>query len=223
MNKICKLLLIGGLFTALTAASGCGGDKKPAAAPEPTKKAAAATKTPEKKERIKLYTEEQLKKMTPAERSKAKIEEARANMSPEERHAHMASDKPEHKKFEKMLEEYPHLKWGQTGYNWKKMAVDGECIWNYYRVTSGKERPTWTDDKGRKIEGKEEYKITVLYGACKGQCVIEAKSEHKIANTPETYKDPVIEKEVIVPFDETYIRHNENGKKWVTHEKCGTI
>jgi len=217
-----KKIALGLLASTLLFTLGCGDEKKP----EPKKEApkpATTTQAPAKKEKIKLYTDEQLKKMTPAERAKARKEEYRANMDPAERRAHLASDKPEHQKFVKMNnDKYPHLKWGSTGYNWKKVEVDGEAIWNYRRITAGKDRPKFTDDKGRQLEGTEEYNIRVLYGACKGQCVIEATDEHIIKLDAATYKNPKIEKSTIVPFDKTYIRHNENGKKWVTHEKCGT-
>lgn len=217
MNKFGKLLVVGGMLATMAFLAGCGGDKKPA---EPAKP--AATAQPAKKEKIRLYTDEQLKKMTPAERAEARKKEYRANLTPQQLRAHLITDKPEYKKFDEMSKaKYPNLKWGSVGYNYKNVPVDGEVIYDYSRTVDNN-APTFTDDKGREVKGKESYVIKVLYGACKGQCVIEATDEHIVRMDPTTYNHPKIEKSTIIPFDKTYVRHEENGKKWVTHEKCGT-
>ena len=223
MNKFGKLLVVVGIFVTMALLAGCGGDKKPAepAKPAEPSKAAAPAK-PAKKEKIRLYTDEQLKKMTPAERAEARKKEYRANLTPQQLRAHLITDRPEHKEFDKMSKEkYPSLRWGSVGHNYKKVPVEGEVIYDYSRTVDNN-APTFTDDKGREVKGKESYVIHVLYGACKGQCVIEATDEHIVRMDPTTYNKPKVEKSTIIPFDKTYIRHEENGKKWVTHEKCGT-
>lgn len=219
LKKLMLGLIIGVCASAIV---GCGGDKKPAAA-APAEKKPATTNAPAKKEKIRLYTDEQLKKMTPAERAEARKKEYRANLTPQELRANIVTDKPEHKKFDEMSKaKYPKLKWGSVGYNYTKMAVDGEVIYHYRRTLASNDRPKFKDDKGRDLQGSEDYAIHVLYGACKGQCVIEATEEHILKLDAASYKNPKIEKKTIVPFDKTYVRHDENGKKWVTHEKCGT-
>lgn len=216
-----KKLALGLMVGALLVTVGCGDDKKPAADP---KKPATTTQAPAKKEKIRLYTDEQLKKMTPAERAKARKEEYLANLTPEERRAAVIADKPESKKFsEQANKKFPHLTFGSVGYNFSKQAVDGEVVYHYRRSLDPKKAPVIKDEKtGRDLKGQEAYNIHVLYGACKGQCVIEAKDEHVVKMDAVTLKTPKVEETVLVPFDKTYIRHEENGKKWVTHEKCGT-
>ena len=219
MKNIWKVLAIGSMMAAAVAMVGCGDEKKPEPAKKDPKPAATA---PAKKEPIKLYTDEQLKKMTPAERAEARKKEYRANLTPEELHAHIITDKPEHKKFEKMVaEKAPHLKYGSVGWRIKNMVIPGEVIYGYHRV-SGDEVPKYKLANGMEVRGRENYDIEVLYGACKGQCVIEATEIHTLRMNAEQNKTPLVEKKAIVPFDKTYIRHDENGKKWVTHEKCGT-
>ena len=207
MNKFGKLLVVSGMLTAMAFFAGCGGDKKPA---EPVKPAEPAkTEATAKKEKLRLYTDEQLKKMTPAERAEARKKEYRANLTPQQLRAHLITDKPEHTKFEEMSKaKYPNLKWGSVGHSYTRTIDDSA--------------PKFKDDKGREVKGRESYTIKVLYGACKGQCVIEATDEHVVKMDPATYKKPKVEKSTIIPFDKTYVRHEENGKKWVTHEKCGT-
>ena len=220
MNKFSKLLVVSGILAAMAFFAGCGGDKKPA---EPVKPAEPAkTEATAKKEKIRLYTDEQLKKMTPAERAEARKKEYRANLTPQQLRAHLITDKPEHTKFEEMSKaKYPNLKWGSVGHKYKNMPVEGEVLYSYTR-TIDDSAPKFKDDKGREVKGRESYTIKVLYGACKGQCVIEATDEHVVKMDPATYKKPKVEKSTIIPFDKTYVRHEENGKKWVTHEKCGT-
>ena len=92
MNKFGKLLVVSGMLTAMAFFAGCGGDKKPA---EPVKPAEPAkTEATAKKEKIRLYTDEQLKKMTPAERAEARKKEYRANLTPQQLRAHLITDKP---------------------------------------------------------------------------------------------------------------------------------
>lgn len=81
MNKFGKLLVVGGMFVTMALLAGCGGDKKSAEPAKPAEPAKAAA--PAKKEKIRLYTDEQLKKMTPAERAEARKKEYRANLTPQ--------------------------------------------------------------------------------------------------------------------------------------------
>lgn len=220
MNNIWKVMTVGAMVAAAIAMVGCGDEKKPEPAKKDPKPAAQA---PAKKEKIRLYTDEQLKKMTPAERAEARKKEYRANLTPEELRADIITDRPEHKQYAKMVgEKYPHLTHGSVGYRYTKMAVPGEVIYGYHRVLPSDKAPKFKIENGMEIKGTENYDIEVLYGACKGQCVIEATETHTMKLNAEQRKNPVVEKKTLVPFDKTYIRHDENGKKWVTHEKCGT-
>lgn len=216
-----KKIALGLLVGALMVTVGCGGDdKKPAEKKDPKP---AATQAPAKKEYKKLYTDEELKKMTPAQRAEARKKEYRANLSPEELRAVIITDRPEHQQYVKMVgEKYPHLKHGSVGYRFEKMVIPGEVIYGYHRVLPSANAPKFKIENGMEIKGTENYDIEVLYGACKGQCVIEATETHTVKLTAEQRKNPLIEKKTLVPFDKTYVRHDENGKKWVTHEKCGT-
>ena len=92
----------------------------------------------------------------------------------------------------------------------------------FHRTLDSDSRPKFKLDDGREVQGQENYDIEVLVGGCKGNCVIEVVSTHTKKLDPASYKKPIVEKKVLVPFDKTYVRHDENGKKWVTHEKCGT-
>lgn len=147
-KKIALGLLVGALMVTI----GCGGyDKKPAEKKDPKP---AATQVPAKKEYKKLYTDEELKKMTPAQRAEARKKEYRANLSPEELRAAIISDRPEHKKFEKMVgEKYPQLTHGSVGYRYTKMEVPGEVIYGYHRVLPSANAPKF------KIENGMESKV----------------------------------------------------------------
>ena len=140
-------------------------------------------------------------------------------------------------KYDKISKDaYPNLKWGSTGYSYKDypgkgkegkgaLLAYGEVIAGFHRTLASDDRPTFKLDDGREVKGSENYDIEVLVGGCKGNCVIEATSTYTKRMDPASYKKPHVEKKVLVPFDKfdkTYVRHDENGKKWVTHEKCGT-
>lgn len=227
MKHSWKSLAFGSMIALAVSLGGCGDDKKPEPAKPAAKPAAQApapkAAAPAKQERVRLYTDEQLSKMSPQERAQANRKEYRANLSPEELRADLITDKPEHKKFEKMVaEKYPVLTNGAVDWKVKGVAVPGEVIYGYHRVIASNKAPKFKLDNGMEIRGRENYDIEVLYGACKGQCVIEATETHTSRMNAEQTKKPLIETGVIVPFDKTYVRHEENGKKWVTHEKCGT-
>jgi hypothetical protein len=201
-------------LAALVACSvtGCGGgDKKP----EPK---------PETKQTTNVKKDEKQKK---PEKKEKKENPARV-------HAQEVMKLPHVAKYDKISKEaYPKLTWGSTGYNYKdypgkgkegkNALLDyGEVIAGFHRTLSSDDRPTFKLDDGREVKGSENYDIEVLVGGCKGNCVIEATSTYTKRLDPASYKKPIVEKKVLQPFDKTYVRHNENGKKWVTHEKCGT-
>ena len=122
-------------------------------------------------------------------------------VDPAVKHAQEVMRLPHVAKYDKISKDaYPNLKWGSTGYSYNTFKLDD----------------------GREVKGSENYDIEVLVGGCKGNCVIEATSTYTKRMDPASYKKPHVEKKVLVPFDKTYVRHDENGKKWVTHEKCGT-
>ena len=134
---------------------------------------------------------------------------------------------------QKAPEKKVDLKWGSTGYSYKDypgkgkegkgaLLAYGEVVAGFHRTLASDDRPTFKLDDGREVKGSENYDIEVLVGGCKGNCVIEATSTYTKRMDPASYKKPHVEKKVLVPFDKTYVRHDENGKKWVTHEKCGT-
>gem|GEM_PF-1625201 len=218
------------VLVAGSIATGCGGEKKPDPKPDGnTKKTEVqnekkTSQAPAKKEKIRLYTDEQLKKMTPEERTKARQEEYRANLTPVARHAYDMMRREDVQKYNKIsIDAYPHLKWGSTGYNYSgKLEKYGEVKCNFTRTLASDDRPQFKDDKGRDVKGSEEYRIEVLVGGCKGNCIIEAVGTHTKRTDAASYKKPVVETKTYVPFDKTYVRHEENGKTWVTHEKCGT-
>ena len=190
--------------------AGCGGDKKPAKAAEPAKQTASAKKD----DKQQTVTDEKKKAA--------------------ENHAREVMKLPEVAKYKKISEEaFPHLKWGSTGFNYldnNKLGKDrknalldyGEVEAHFIRNLAKDDRPKFKDKNGKDVEGDERYKIEVLVGGCKGNCVIEAVGTHTKSTDAASYDKPVVETKVYVPFDKTYVRHNENGKKWVTHEKCGT-
>ncbi len=206
--KMKMLALTLAVFTACGVA-GCGGEeKKPA--PKPETKQATNVKKDEKK----------------------KAPEKKEN--PARDHAKKVMKLPDVAKYDKISQEaYPHLKWGSTGFNYKdypgkgkegkNALLDyGEVLAGFHRTLPSDAKPKFKLDDGREVTGSENYDINVLVGGCKGNCVIEVTSTHTKRMDPASYKKPVVEKKVLVPFDKTYVRHNENGKKWVTHEKCGT-
>ena len=195
-------------------AAGCGGDdKKPAPKPaDNNTKQAANVKKDAKQQKA-----PEAKKVDPAEV-----------------HAREVMKLPEVAKYDQMSKDaFPHLKWGSTGYNYKdnpKLGKDGkgallaygEVIAGFHRFLPSSERPTFKNKFGQDVKGDERFDIDVLVGGCKGNCVIEATSTHTKRLDSASYDKPIVEKKVLVPFDKTYVRHEENGKKWVTHEKCGT-
>ena len=189
--------------------AGCGGDdKKPAPKPENKQttnvKKDDTKKAPEKKE------------------------------DPARLHAQQVMKLPHVAKYDKIAKDaYPKLEWGSTGYSYKDypgkgkegkgaLLAYGEVIAGFHRTLSADATPKFKLDDGREVSGKEQFDIEVLVGGCKGNCVIEATSTYTKRTDPASYKKPIVEKKVLVPFDKTYVRHDENGKKWVTHEKCGT-
>ena len=190
-------------------AAGCGGEeKKPA--PKPENKQTTNVKNDEKQKAPE-------KKVDPAVK-----------------HAQEVMKLPHVAKYDKISKDaYPHLRWGSTGYSYKDypgkgkegkgaLLAYGEVIAGFHRTLASDDRPTFKLDDGREVKGSENYDIEVLVGGCKGNCVIEATSTYTKRMDPASYKKPIVEKKVLVPFDKTYVRHDENGKKWVTHEKCGT-
>ena len=190
--------------------AGCGGgDKKPEPKPEQPKQTTNVKKdekqnAPEKKE------------------------------DPARLHAQQVMRLPQVEKYDKISKDaYPKLEWGSTGYTYKdypgkgkegkNALLDyGEVIAGFHRTLSSDARPTFKLEDGKEVKGSEYYDIDVLVGGCKGNCVIEVTSTYTKRTDPASYKKPIVEKKVLQPFDTTYVRHNENGKKWVTHEKCGT-
>ena len=123
-------------------------------------------------------------------------------VDPAVKHAQEVMKLPHVAKYDQISKDaFPHLTWGNTGYSYKDYPGKGK------------------EGKGALLAYGD---IDVLVGGCKGNCVIEATSTHTKRLDPASYDKPVVEKKVLVPFDKTYVRHDENGKKWVTHEKCGT-
>ena len=188
------------VLAALTLTACCGGDKKPD--PKPADNKPKPTATTEKKKDP--WTERALAVM--------KL--------------------PEVAKYDKISKDaYPHLKWGSTGYyaspkihqeSLGALKEYNEVQANFTRTLSSDDTPKFKDEKGIERRGEDRYRVQVLVGGCKGNCVIEAVGIHTKKVDAASYKNPIIEKKVYVPFDKTYVRHDENGKKWVTHEKCGT-
>ena len=135
-------------------------------------------------------------------------------VDPAVKHAQEVMKLPHVAKYDKISKDaYPNLKWGSTGYSYKDY---------FHRFLPSDKRPAFKNKFGQDVKGDERFDIDVLVGGCKGNCVIEATSTHTKRLDPASYDKPVVEKKVLVPFDKTYVRHDENGKKWVTHEKCGT-
>jgi hypothetical protein len=207
MNK--KLLALSLAVFVAYGVAGCGGeDKKPAPKPE--------------------------NKQTANVKKDAKQKAPEKKVNPAKQHAIEVMKLPHVAKYDKISKDaYPHLTWGSTGYSYKDMPgkgkegkgallAYGEVLAGFHRALSSDARPTFKLDDGREVKGSEKYDIKVLVGGCKGNCVIEATSTYTKRTDPASYKKPVVEKKVLVPFDKTYVRHDENGKKWVTHEKCGT-
>ena len=179
-------------------AAGCGGEeKKPA--PKPENKQTTNVKKDEKQKAPE-------KKVDPAVK-----------------HAQEVMKLPHVAKYDQISKDaFPHLTWGNTGYSYKDYPGKGKegkgALLAYGEVLAGFHRFLF----GQDVKGDERFDIDVLVGGCKGNCVIEATSTHTKRLDPASYDKPVVEKKVLVPFDKTYVRHDENGKKWVTHEKCGT-
>ena len=205
-----KVLALTLAFFATVNFTACGGSDKKEPAPAPQKKTETAK---------------------PAQQAKAP--EVKKE-DPAELHAREVMKLPEVAKYDKISKDaYPHLKWGSTGYYYNKatdvkpdtkgaLLAYGEVQANFTRTMATSDQPKFKDKNGRDVKGDEKYRIEVLVGGCKGNCVIEAGGTHTKRTDPASYEKPVVEKKVLVPFDKTYIRHDENGKKWVTHEKCGT-
>ena len=121
-------------------------------------------------------------------------------------------------------EAYPILNGGSTGFNYldnnklgkdrKNALLDYSEVEAHFTCTLASGDSTkYKDEKGYEHESEDRYKIEVLVGGCKGNCVIEAVGTHTKRFDAATYKNPIIEKKVYVPFNKTYVRHNENGKK----------
>ena len=207
MNK--KLLALTLAVFVACGVAGCGGgDKKPAKPADPPKQAENVKK--DDKQATNAAKDDEAKK---AEQAKL--------------HAQQVMKLPEVAKYDKISKDaYPNLKWGSTGYTYKgpkNALLDyGEVLAGFHRTLDSDSRPKFKLDDGREVKGDEYYDINVLVGGCKGNCVIEVVSTHTKKLDPASYKKPIEEKKVLVPFDKTYVRHDENGKKWVTHEKCGT-
>ena len=190
-------------------AAGCGGEeKKPA--PKPENKQTTNVKKDEKQKAPE-------KKVDPAVK-----------------HAQEVMKLPHVAKYDQISKDaFPHLTWGNTGYSYKDypgkgkegkgaLLAYGEVLAGFHRFLPSDKRPAFKNKFGQDVKGDERFDIDVLVGGCKGNCVIEATSTHTKRLDPTSYDKPVVEKKVLVPFDKTYVRHDENGKKWVTHEKCGT-
>ena len=214
MNK--KLLALSLAVFVACGVAGCGGgDKKPAKPADPPKQAANVKK--DDKQAANVAKDDKAKKEDPARL-----------------HAQQVMKLPHVAKYDKMSKDaYPHLTWGSTGYSYKDypgkgkegkgaLLAYGEVLAGFHRTLSSDATPKFKLDDGREVRGSEQYDIHVLVGGCKGNCVIEANSTYTKRTDPASYKKPIVEKKVLVPFDKTYVRHDENGRKWVTHEKCGT-
>ena len=217
MNK--KILALSLAVLVAFGVTGCGGDdKKPA--PKPENKQTTDVKKDDKQTA-------NVKKDDKQNASENKEELAR-------KHAIEVMKLPHVAKFNQISKDaYPHLTWGSTGYNYvdypgkgkegKRALLDyGEVLAGFHRTLSNDATPKFKLEDGREVRGSERYDIRVLVGGCKGNCVIEATSTHTKSTDAASYRKPIIEKKVLQPFDTTYVRHDENGKKWVTHEKCGT-
>ena len=214
-----KLVALGlAMLMAGSLVAGCGGDDKKPAPKQETKQTQNVKKDDKKAE---------AKKDNKAATAQKKEDPDKARKEAADKHAHEVMQLPEVHKYDKISKEaYPHLKWGSTGYDYKgkkNALLDyGEVEAHFIRTLSSADEKKFKDEKGWEHKSTDKYDITVLVGGCKGNCVIEAKGVRRQIYDVATYRKPIIEEKVYQPFDTTYVRHEENGKKWVTHEKCGT-